>query len=112
MPGIVGDPDKTRKPVGEDLRRGKKTAIVIHARSLKDTALDAQLDSVMNNPAATDEQLRSAVASLEGAGCIEFARNLSREYRDRAKANLNSLPETEYRDLLEGMALYQVERSG
>jgi geranylgeranyl diphosphate synthase type I len=96
------------KQRGSDLVEGKQTLITVHAR---DNGVD--VDSLV--PAdtlegVTDDQVDAAVAELDSAGSIEYARRTARELIESGKGNLAVLPDNEPRALLEGIADYLIER--
>ncbi len=96
------------KQRGSDLVEGKRTMITLHARDQGvdvDSLVDA--DSV---EAVTEAEIDDAVAELEAAGSIEFARETARELVDEGKAELDVLPENEARGTLEALGEYLIER--
>lgn len=89
--GLWGDPKKTGKPVGSDLKRHKKTLPVVHAleygsRSARQIILEAYQKDL------TDKQTSSILNSLEVAGSKEFAFNQVREYTNKALSILDATP--------------------
>ena len=88
--GLWGDPKKTGKPVGSDLRRHKKTFPVIHAlengsRSTKKFILDAYTNKI------EDEEVDRLLSCLETAGSKEYAEGQVREYTSNALGQLDRL---------------------
>jgi geranylgeranyl diphosphate synthase type I len=61
--GLFGQPAETGKPSGNDLRRGKRTAVLVEA-----ARMNAEVSSVLGRANATDEELRRAMAALEITG--------------------------------------------
>jgi geranylgeranyl diphosphate synthase type I len=64
--GTFGDRAATGKPAGSDLRRGKRTALVVEA--MHDPQTRASLEHVLGRKDATDDEIASAVALLERSG--------------------------------------------
>ena len=60
--------------------------------------------------AVTEADIDEAVATLEEAGSIEYARETAREFVASGKEHLTVLPDNESRRLLEGIADYLIER--
>ena len=54
--------------------------------------------------------LADAVATLNEAGSIDYAREKARSLVDRSKRNLEILPDNEARSLLESIAEYLISR--
>jgi geranylgeranyl diphosphate synthase type I len=97
---------KTR---GSDLVEGKRTLITLHARQ-QGVDVDALVPA--DDLAAVGEStIEAAVAELEAAGSIEFARETALELVEEGKAELEVLPESEARRLLTDVADYLVERT-
>lgn len=63
-----GDPVKTGKPVGHDLREGKQTALVAEARRLLSATDRACLDRVLGDRDASPESIHAAMRMLEYSG--------------------------------------------
>lgn len=108
--GLVGDPKRTGKPVGNDLRRGKKTLIVICGLNKAKGADRKFLCSVLGNENASEKEIRNAVEILEKTNSIGYARDMAIAYAERAKYNLKYLQKSESREILEMLADYSVGR--
>lgn len=66
--GVFGNPDRTGKQRGGDLKGGKRTLLIDHAlRTTKDKD-HALLQEVFGNPRATERQVERAIAVLESSG--------------------------------------------
>jgi geranylgeranyl diphosphate synthase type I len=101
--------EKLGKQRGSDLVENKQTLITVHARRNGvdvDNLVDT--DSVED---VTEAEIDAAVERLEEAGSIEFARQRAEELVQSGKDNLQTLPDNEARDLLEGIADYLIERT-
>ena len=99
--GIAGDPSKTGKSVGNDIRKGKCTCMVIHAlNNIKDPAELEEFKSVLGNLDATDEQCARAKDIMEKAG----------QKVDIAKSKIAFLPETEEKEFMLALADYSINR--
>lgn len=84
--GIWGDPAVTGKPVGSDLRRGKKTFPVLYALSR-----EPMLRDLLPNIVYSSDNLRAAMTLINRSGAREAARERALEEADRA---LQALRET------------------
>lgn len=76
--GTFGDPKVTGKPIGNDLRAGKRTALVLECEAT--TTERRALDAVLGRADATDEAIGEAMALFEREGV-----------RARVEARLESL---------------------
>lgn len=109
--GIKGDAKKVGKPIGSDIRNGKRTLIVLDAleRLEKDQRKHVLTDA-LGNEKATDEQVRAAIKLLEDIGSIENARQFALDYAKRAKDLLSCLKDSEEKEMLREMVDYAVGR--
>lgn len=99
------EPNNGRGTIGNDVREGKRTLMVVHA------ADDAIYD-VLDKPSAEtlDEDVEFVRRRLESHGSIEFARQRMRtNVRDAVNA-LAVLPDSPQRDRLVALCEYIVER--
>ncbi|MEF8775905.1 MAG: polyprenyl synthetase family protein [Haloarculaceae archaeon] len=96
------------KQRGSDLVENKQTLISVHAR---DQGVDVEnLVEADSEAALSESEVEAAVAELEAAGSIGYARETARELVRSGKANLEVLPENEPRSLLSDIADYLIER--
>jgi len=96
------------KQRGSDLVEGKKTLITLHARQ-EGVDVDGLVDA--DTPAeVTEAEVDEAVAALEAAGSIAYARDTAEELTARSKEHLQVLPESDSRSLLEDIADYLITR--
>ncbi len=109
--GLKGDQSKFGKPVGSDIRNGKKTLIVVDAleRMPEGKERDA-LTAALGNADASDEQVQAAIAALESFGSIDRAEQAARDYVIDSKAKLAALPEGPDKDFLMALADYAISR--
>ncbi|MCL2509793.1 MAG: polyprenyl synthetase family protein, partial [Methanomassiliicoccaceae archaeon] len=109
--GIAGDPSKTGKPVGNDIRKGKCTVMVTHTvSSIKDPKLLAEFKSILGNASATEEEVKRARSIMEDAGSISYGRHLAKKKVDEAISKLDVLGPSEYKDFMIALAEYAIDR--
>jgi geranylgeranyl diphosphate synthase type I len=63
-----GDPVRTGKPLGNDLRAGKRTLLLIEALKRARGAERALLQRVVGNPKAKEAELRRALSTIDECG--------------------------------------------
>ncbi|MFB6200980.1 MAG: geranylfarnesyl diphosphate synthase [Halorhabdus sp.] len=100
--------EKLGKQRGSDLVEDKRTIITVHARQQ-----GVDVDSLVPEDdveTVEEETIEAAVATLEEAGSIDFARETAEGLIQDGKDNLDVLPDNEARDLLEGIADFLIER--
>jgi geranylgeranyl diphosphate synthase type I len=108
--GIVGDASQLGKPVGSDIREGKRTTIVLKAFQEANATQRATLDQILGNPRATGDDIATATALLRNLGGIDYTRDLARKYVSDAIPHLENVPASMYKDLLMLWAAYLIER--
>jgi geranylgeranyl diphosphate synthase type I len=108
--GLTSDEESLGKPVGSDIREGKKTLIVLHALQHAGEADRKRLLDALGKVDASEEAVDAAVEALYASGSISYAREKAEEYENRALDELGLLPETEAKQHLRGLVDYFVHR--
>jgi geranylgeranyl diphosphate synthase type I len=86
--GIWGDPDRTGKPVGSDLRQRKKTLPIVAAlASGADEAM--KLRDILSNGPLDDDQVEEASALVEACGARSWTAARAKSHLDAAMGALN-----------------------
>ncbi|WP_297498389.1 polyprenyl synthetase family protein [Thermococcus sp.] len=119
---LIADEEKLGKPVGSDIRKGKKTLIVSHffsKASEEDKAEfmkifgkyagDAKGDALIHDD-KVKEEVAKAIELLKEYGSIDYAAQYARNLVKEANEALKILPESEAREDLELLAEFLVER--
>jgi len=104
---LVMSSDAIGKRRGSDLIEGKQTLITVHAREA-----GVDVDGLVEGAAeaVSDADIEAAVATLDEAGSIDYARETAREFVESGKAELEVLPDNDAKDLLADVADYLIER--
>lgn len=109
--GLFGNPRVTGKPVGSDIRQGKKT---LFSTGLFDRATGpdrARLAAVVGRSDATEAEVRFVRDLAERSGVRENVRKLMARLARRAGDGIQALPvEPEHRRILEGLLAYSLDR--
>ena len=105
---IIGSAKDTGKKVGIDMTEGKPTLPVIYA--LQDQRVRDELRSIYVDPDATPDQIMRALELIKSTDAIERCRQSADRLIDEAITAIRRLPESPYRDSLEGLARYIVSR--
>lgn len=69
--GVFGDPAVTGKPVGDDLREGKKTLLVVAAIERADDAQRDLLQRLLGDRTLTEQQIRRLQTILVDTGALD-----------------------------------------
>jgi geranylgeranyl diphosphate synthase type I len=100
--------ERLGKMRGSDLIEDKQTIITVHAR---DQGVDVDgLVPETDRSNVSEADIEAAVAELEAAGSLEFAREMATDLVTSGKNQLRTLPDNEARDVLGGIADYLIER--
>jgi geranylgeranyl diphosphate synthase type I len=108
--GLIGNEQQLGKPVGSDLREGKRTMIIALAWERANDAERAQLAAVLGNENATMEEITGVTELLCRLSAVEDVRKLAGTYLDEALSHLAVLPENPSTSLLREIALRMVKR--
>jgi len=108
--GIVGDEKVLGKPVGSDIREGKRTVILHQAFKNANGKQRSQLMEIFGNEQASDQDIDLAKRLLRELGGIEYAKNLARSYVKDSLTDLHKIPQSRYKDLLYLWAEYMINR--
>ncbi|MEU8243786.1 polyprenyl synthetase family protein [Actinoplanes missouriensis] len=68
--GVFGDPERTGKPAGDDLREGKRTYLVASAFEALGADGRAELDAALGDPALDDAGVRRLRAVIRDCGAL------------------------------------------
>ena len=108
--GIVGDERQLGKPVGSDIREGKRTTIVHFAMKNATSAQRHRLSELLGNEAITDDEVAEATHLLTELGGVAETQRLAKQYVAESQTYLSELPPSHYRDLLAAWAEYMIAR--
>ena len=109
--GLTADESKLGKPIGSDIREGKRTLIIYHALQGASTPERALLLETLGNPAASAAQVAEATQYLVDCGAVAHVQGIARRYSEDAAAALDALPASDYKRLLNTWGWYVVGRT-
>ncbi len=108
--GVAGDPKVTKKPVGNDIRGGKKTLpILLAIKKAKGMDKDKIL-RVFGSKNATSAELRASVDVLVSTGVDDEVRKMARFYATKSTNALKSY-DNKAKYALQSLADFIVERT-
>lgn len=108
--GLYGDQQQIGKPVGSDLKEGKKTLLILKALELANKDQAAVINSVLGNSAVTEADVAGVQSVVRETGALEFCRQLARSMVEQGKSALPTDLTTEGREFLLAVADYIVSR--
>ena len=108
---LVGTDEAKKKDFRSDITEGKRTLVVVHALHNASPAARERLIEILSAKERDPEVLAEAVAIMEEAGSIEYARAYAEDLSQNAKGRLEAaLEPSRWRDLLVSMADWFVNR--
>lgn len=101
---------KIGKPTGIDIREKKMTLPLIHAINKSDTKQKKWLIQSVKHHNKDKKRVKSVIAFVKEQGGLAYATAQMHAYKDKALAQLHAFPRNEFRDTLEEMVRYVIER--
>lgn len=109
--GVFGDPDVTGKPVGDDLREGKRTVLVAHALAHTDAAGRTLLTSRLGDPQLDDAGVLALQQVIIDSGAREAVEAMiDRAYHEAIAALAEPSISAPGREALTALATAAVRR--
>jgi geranylgeranyl diphosphate synthase type I len=107
--GLVGEEKKFGKPIGSDIREGKRTLIIVRALETAPSSRK-KIASVLGKRKASKAEIKTAIKMLKDTGAIDHATKKARELVAKAKSRLDVLPDSKAKRFLLELADFTVER--
>jgi geranylgeranyl diphosphate synthase type I len=110
--GVFGDPDLTGKPAGDDLREGKRTALVAMAQESMSNEDIKEFESLFGKQDLDESGITTLRTIITDTGALIHVENLITELTDRAIAALNTPSITSTaRQVLSDLAIIATKRN-
>lgn len=109
--GILGNEVKLGKPIGSDIREGKRTLIVLRAFANATPGQKKTLRSTLGNKLATPREVEEVKEIFLDTKAVEKVQRMADAMTDRAVAALKPLPQSRPRDFLTHLAMYVTRRN-
>jgi len=101
---LTADEKVLKKPVGNDVREGKRTLIVVRALEKASKKQQKKILETLGNKDASTEQIQETIALIDSLGAIAYAKKLADRYISKAKKALAKFPEGEDKEDLLNLA--------
>ena len=98
--GVMGDPKVTKKPVGNDLREGKKSLPILMAIKSAKGKNKKIILKAFGNSKATKKDLNKAVEVIRSLGIEENVRKQALKYAEKAEKSLSKYSDASKTDLI------------
>jgi len=108
--GVLGDEASLGKPIGSDIREGKKTVIVHEALKNANESQREIILATLGNRLATNDQIKAVSELFFELNGISRTRDLAAQYISDAIPYLNEISESQYKRLLLLWANYMLDR--
>jgi geranylgeranyl diphosphate synthase, type I len=98
--GVLGDPKVTKKPVGNDLREGKKSLPIVLAITKSKGKDKKNILKTFGNSRAKKTEIEIAVRDIRSLGIEKIVRKQAYQYAEKAKKSLNNYSGTAKNELI------------
>jgi len=102
--GLTADEKVLGKPVGSDIREGKRTLIIVHALKHASETQRKKILGTLGDRSASPEGIQETINLVSSLGSISYAEEKSREYIKKSKNALTYFPSTKNREDLINLA--------
>ena len=102
--GLTADESVLGKPVGSDIREGKRTLIIVHALQHASDDQRKKILETLGNKSAPLGQIQETTDLINSLGSISYAEKRAREYVEKSKMALAVFPDTEDKEDLISLA--------
>lgn len=90
--GMFGRPSSTGKPVGDDLRQGKRTTLTVSAMDRATPAAARRLLELAGTPDLSEDEVDEARQIIRNCGALDAVRDLLADRTERALRALAEIP--------------------
>ncbi|MDQ2085682.1 polyprenyl synthetase family protein [Herbivorax sp. ANBcel31] len=108
--GIVGDEKILGKPIGSDIREGKKTTIVLESLKNANEEQKSLIFNVLGNKDASENDVKNVIKLFKELNGVEHTKTLAQKYIEKALPNLNEIEDSKYKNLLLCWADFMINR--
>ena len=108
--GVIGDPKITKKPVGNDIREGKKSLPILLAIKTADGGEKRTILGAFGNPSASKSEVERAVQVISSLGIERTVRRRASHHLEAARRSISAYDNPARQDL-SSLLEFVVERS-
>lgn len=109
--GAIAEEETLGKPIGSDLREGKRTLIVIHALKNSSEENKEKILATLGNERAGDYEVKEAINALEQSNSLEYALGKAHSYVEKAQSYIEIFPENDAKNDLVELVDYFIQRT-
>jgi len=89
---LTADEKVLKKPVGNDIREGKRTLMVVYALKKASKNQRQKILATLGNKDASAEAIKETIALMDSLGAISYAKKLADKYITKSKKALAKFP--------------------
>jgi geranylgeranyl diphosphate synthase type I len=108
--GVIGDPKKTKKPVGNDLREGKKSLPILMAIKKANSQQKKVILNAFGNPSVSKDEVEKAISVISSLEIDKTVRQKASHHSEMAKKSISIYQGSAKKELL-SLLDFVVERS-
>jgi len=108
--GLTGDEAMLGKPVGSDIREGKKTIPIFNAYKNANGDEKRFIDDILGNKEVSQCDISKLLDIVKKYDCIDYTYNLASKLIERAKSKLNTVKDSKYKRYLNLFADFIIDR--
>ena len=108
--GVISDEKTLGKPVGSDLREGKRTIIIIEAMKNGSEEEKKSIRKVLGKENASEEEIMVANEALKTSGGLDYAREKAENFVQQSYAYIDTFKDSEAKTDLKALIHYFTER--
>jgi geranylgeranyl diphosphate synthase type I len=90
---LTADEKVLKKPVGNDIREGKRTLMVVYALKKANKTQRQKILDTLGNQKASSEQIKETIALMDSLGAISYAKKMADKYITKSKKGLSIFPD-------------------
>tara|TARA_Y100000310_G_scaffold269548_1_gene282829 strand:+ start:5001 stop:6032 length:1032 start_codon:yes stop_codon:yes gene_type:complete len=109
--GLFGDEEKLGKPVGSDIKEGKKTLLILKALESATEEQKQFLQSTLNKKDITKEEIDRVRDIVKQTKSLEHSQTTAKQLIQEAKEAITPLKDSESKQFLIELADYMLERT-
>lgn len=99
------------KPLGIDIREKKMTLPLIHALNQASWSQKKHIKGLIKRHSENAKKVNEVIEFVQGSGGIKYAEEVMARYHSEAIQLLQTFPESDYRNSLEQLVQYTIERT-
>jgi geranylgeranyl diphosphate synthase, type I len=108
--GLVGEESKFGKPIGSDLKAGKKTFLILYALDNLSDADRKDLQELLDKTDKNNSEISRAIELIKKSDAVEIAKQMAIKFSQDAVQTLSSFPDSQAKTNLESIAYMLIDR--